>query len=82
MTNVIYTPKERADRVIGFIETYCFVPEGGKVGQKLVLEEFQKRFIREVYGNKHGTRRAYLAMARKNGKTALIAALLLASICG
>jgi phage terminase large subunit-like protein len=80
--NVVYTPAERANRVIEFIETYCYVPEGTKVGEKLVLEEFQKKFIREVYGNKHGTRRAYLAMARKNGKTALIAALLLASICG
>lgn len=79
---MIYTPKERAERVIEFIETYCFVPEGSKVGQPLVLEEFQKSFIRDVYGNPHGTRRAYLAMARKNGKTALIAALLLASICG
>ncbi len=74
MSNVVYTPAERAERVIQFIETYCFVPEGAKVGEPLVLEEFQKKFIRDIYGNPHGTRRAYLAMARKNGKTALIAA--------
>jgi phage terminase large subunit-like protein len=79
---IIYTPEERAERVIDFIETYCLVPEGSKVGEPLVLEEFQKKFIREVYGNHKGTRRAYLAMPRKNGKTALIAALLLCAICG
>jgi phage terminase large subunit-like protein len=72
----------RAEKVIAFIERYCVVPEGAKVGQPLKLAAFQKRFIREVYDNPIGTRRAYLAMARKNGKTGLIAALLLAHIVG
>ena len=72
----------RAERVIAFIENYCRVPEGAKVGQKLVLAEFQKAFIREVYDNPAGTRRAYLSLARKNGKTGLIAAILLAHLVG
>lgn len=72
----------RAGRVIAFIERYCLVPEGAKVGQPLRLAEFQKRFIRDIYDNPTGTRRAYLAMARKNGKTGLIAAILLAHIAG
>lgn len=72
----------RADRVIAFIERYCLVPEGAKVGKPLRLLAFQKRFIREIYDNPAGTARAYLSIARKNGKTALIAAIVLAHIVG
>ncbi|HCS17674.1 MAG TPA: terminase, partial [Erythrobacter sp.] len=46
------------------------------------LAEFQRRFILEVYDNPHGTRRGYLSIGRKNGKTALIACILLAHLVG
>jgi len=72
----------RAGRVIAFAEKYCRVPDGALVGQPLRLAEFQKQFIRDIYDNPRGTRRAYLSMARKNGKTALIAVLLLAHVLG
>lgn len=72
----------RADKVIAFIEHFCVVPEGKHVGKPLVLEDFQKKFIRAVYTENRQVRRAYLSIARKNGKTAFIAALLLAHICG
>lgn len=72
----------RADRVIRFIESYCRVPEGALVGKPMMLAEFQKDFIRAVYDNEHGTRRAILSIARKNGKTGLIAGLLLAHLVG
>jgi phage terminase large subunit-like protein len=72
----------RGGRVIAFIERYCLVPEGKHVGKPLKLEAFQKRFIREVYDNPAGTSRAYLSIARKNGKSALIAAMVLAHIVG
>lgn len=72
----------RAERVITFIEKYCLVPEGAQVGQPLRLAEFQKRFIRDVYDNPAGTRRAYLSLARKNGKSGLVAGLLLAHLVG
>ena len=68
--------------VIAFIERYCRVPEGKLVGRPLVLEPFQKRFILEVYDNPKGTARAYLSIARKNGKSGLIAALVLAHLVG
>ena len=58
------------------------VPEGELVGQPIKLAEFQKKFIYDVYDNPHGTRRAYLSMARKNAKSATIACLLLAHIIG
>lgn len=72
----------RGQRVIDFIETFCRVPDGALVGQPMKLAPFQKDFIYAVYDNPHKTRRAYLAIARKNGKTGLIAALLLAHIEG
>lgn len=72
----------RGERVCAFIERYCRVPEGKLVGQPMKLEEFQKRFIREVYDNPKGTRRGILSIARKNGKSGLIAAMVLAHIVG
>lgn len=72
----------RAARVIEFIERYCLVPDGASVGQPLVLAAFQREFIEAIYDNPHGTRRAILSVARKNGKSGLIAGLLLAHLVG
>lgn len=72
----------RGEKVIRFIETYCLTPEGEHVGKAIQLAPFQKKFIIEVYDNPVGTRRAYLSIARKNGKTALIAGILLAHLIG
>ncbi len=72
---------DRAERVIRFIETYLHCPEGDMVGQPMVLLEFQKEFIRAVYSETR-PHTAILSMARKNGKTALIAGLLLAHLVG
>lgn len=72
----------RAGRVIAFIEKYCKVPEGKNVGKPMRLDDFQLRFIYAVYNNNRRTRRAILSMARKNGKTALIACILLAHLVG
>ncbi|MBZ2603448.1 MAG: terminase large subunit [Xanthomonas perforans] len=72
----------RASRVIAFIEKYCLTPDGAQVGQPMNLAKFQKDFIRDVYDNPADTRRAYLSIGRKNGKTGLIAALLLAHLVG
>ncbi|MFT3850475.1 MAG: terminase large subunit [Propionivibrio sp.] len=72
----------RAENVIAFIERYCRVPDGALAGSPIKLEEFQKRFIRDVYDNEHGTRRALLSLARRNGKSALIACLVLVHLVG
>lgn len=72
----------RGEKVCAFVERFCRVPEGAKVGQPIKLADFQRRFILAVYDNPAGTRRAYLAIARKNGKSALIACLLLAHLVG
>ncbi|MGP9834219.1 terminase large subunit [Marinobacter sp. NSM] len=72
----------RGQRVIAFIEQYCRVPEGKLIGQPIKLAPFQKRFLLDVYDNKAGTSIAYLSIARKNGKTGLIAGILLAHLVG
>ena len=46
------------------------------------LLEFQRRFICEMLDNPHGTDMGILSIARKNGKTALIAALVLVFLVG
>ena len=72
----------RAERVILFLETHCRVPDGAQVGKPLVLAEFQKAFLRAVYDNPAGTRRALLSVSRKNGKSGLLAGLVLCHLVG
>lgn len=76
----------RAEKMIAFIETLR-VPDGAKSGEALRLRPWQKDIIRQVYDPEDGQgrrlcRQAVLSMARKNGKTALVAALCLAHLCG
>ena len=72
----------RGEKVIAFIEKYCLIPSGDLVGKPMRLEPFQKKFLCEVYDNPYKTRRAYLSIARKNGKTGLIAGIVLAHVAG
>lgn len=72
----------RGEKVISFIESYCKVPEGDLLGQKFHLLPFQKKFIIDVYDNPNKTKLAILSIARKQGKTALIACLVLVHLIG
>lgn len=72
----------RGERVIAFIERYCIVPEGALLGQPMRLDPFQKDFILAIYDNPDRTDKAILSIARKNGKTGLIAGILLAHLVG
>lgn len=58
----------RGEKIIEFCHQYCIIPEGDKVGQPVILAEFQKKFIREVYDNPDVTDTAILSIARKNAK--------------
>jgi len=77
---------ERVQRIIDFIE--CLpVPSGKLRGQPFKLMEWEKDFIRDVYGPTGGdglriVRRGVLSIGRKNGKTTLIAALVLVHLVG
>lgn len=77
--------KRRAARVIKFIEQLT-VPSGKGQGKRFRLTDWQKDFIRAIYephrDGRRVVRRAILSMARKNGKTALIAAIALAHLVG
>lgn len=68
--------------MIEFIEQFIRIPEGKAVGQPMKLMNWQLKFLREVFDNPHGTRRAILSIGRKNSKTTLVAALMLAYIVG
>lgn len=72
----------RGEKVIAFIERYCKTPDGVHVGKPIVLEKFQRDFILDVYDNPHGTHTGILSIARKNGKSALIAGIMLAHLIG
>lgn len=72
----------RGEKVCKFIESYCHAPEGDLVGTKIKLLPFQREFILAVYDNPHGTSTGILSIGRKNGKTALIAGILLAHLVG
>jgi len=77
--------KARARRVINFIQKLT-VPSGHGAGRAFKLDTWQKEFIRDIYephrAGRRVVRRAILSMARKNGKTALIAAIALAHLVG
>jgi phage terminase large subunit-like protein len=72
----------RAKRVIAFIETYLTIPEGAHVGRPVKLRPWQREIILAVYSEKRHIRRALISVARKNGKTSLIAMLVLAHVVG
>ncbi|MFH0298374.1 terminase TerL endonuclease subunit [Bradyrhizobium sp. 31Argb] len=77
--------KWRAARVIEFIEQLT-IPSGKGQGKRFKLDLWQKQFIRDIYephiGLNRAVRRAILSVARKNGKTALIACIALAHLVG
>src|SRR4249919_2567812 len=77
--------RRRAARVIKFIETLT-VPSGKGQGKRFKLATFQKNWLRDIYephrNGRRAVRRAILSIGRKNGKTALIAALALAHLIG
>jgi len=66
------------ERVCWWIERFVVTPEGARVGEPMRLDLFEEAFVLSLFDGKVRPRRAILSIARKNGKTGLIAALLLA----
>lgn len=73
---------KRSTRNIRWIEEHCLVPSGRDVGKPVILRPWQRKHLRKIYDNPHGTSLAILSFGRKNGKTALAAFLLLLHLCG
>jgi phage terminase large subunit-like protein len=72
----------RGERNIRWIEECCRIPEGRDVGMPVKLRPFQKRWLKKIYDNPAGTRRAIFSVGRKNAKTATAAFQLLLHLCG
>ena len=75
-----YFDKEAASKAIGFIETFCTHTKGELAGKPLLLEDWQKKIIGDLFGWKqeNGLRKfrtAYIQIGRKNGKSTLCAAI-------
>ena len=74
----------RGYEAIDFIETLCRLTEdsvAGKTGDKFILRQWQKELLLHLYAEREDGllkhRRALIGIARKNGKSALIASLVL-----
>lgn len=72
----------RGERNIKWIEDHCRIPEGKDVGKPVHLRPWQKRDIKKVYDNPHGTRMHIESFGRKNAKTTKAAFLLLLHLVG
>lgn len=74
----IYFDEAEASHCINFIERYCLQWEGDWKGQAFLLQPWQKFALQNIYGwiKKNGKRRftkAYIQIAKKNGKSSLSA---------
>jgi phage terminase large subunit-like protein len=67
-----WTISERAERAIRFIETYCVPPKGYGAGSPLRLAEYQKAWLRQVFGE--GVQSAAMSVGRGNGKSTFLGA--------
>ena len=79
------TPGDRAGRVIAWIEGLT-ITSGAHAGRPFLLRQWQRDIIQAVYATDatggRVVRQALVTMGRKNGKTALAAALALAHLVG
>lgn len=72
--------RAKAKRATDFIERYCCQSIGPGAGEPLVLLNWQLEFVWQLFGwtDRAGVRRfkeAYLEIAKKNGKSTLVAAI-------
>lgn len=80
--DMIDSPQTKGEEVISFAANYLVVPTGMLRGQPLIMEPFQCAFILAVFDNPAGTKEAILSVAARNGKTFLIAVVMLAYVIG
>jgi phage terminase large subunit-like protein len=77
-----YFDKKAASKAINFIERFCTHTKGELAGKPLLLEDWQKKIIGDLFGWKqeNGLRKyrtAYIQIGRKNGKTTLASSIAL-----
>lgn len=77
-----YYDPAAGERPVTFIERFCRQSQGRWAGQPLILEGWQKDFLRRLFGWKRPGglrrfRRAYLEVGKKNGKSTLLSAIVI-----
>lgn len=77
--------EKKANKHIDFIQKYCKIPSGN-IGAPFILEEFQKAQLEATFGfvDDEGIRRyneVLIIEGRKNGKSSLLAAILIDMLC-
>lgn len=82
-----YFDEEAGRFVVDFIQTFCRQSKGRWSGQPLTLLDWQVDFLMRLFGWKrpNGLRRftrAYMEVAKKNGKSTIVSALLLYFLLG
>jgi phage terminase large subunit-like protein len=78
--DLVFNEKE-ASRAVNFIERKLKHWEGSFSGNDLLLEDWQKFIVMQIFGwytleGKRRIRSAYIQIARKNGKTSFLAAII------
>lgn len=78
----IFFDEKEATRAINFIERKLKHWEGSFAGNPLLLEDWQKFIVMQIFGwytseGKRRVRSVYIQIARKNGKTSFLAAIIL-----
>jgi phage terminase large subunit-like protein len=79
--DLVFDEKE-ATRAVNFIERKLKHWEGSFAGNPLLLEDWQKFIVMQIFGwrtstGKRRVRSVYIQIARKNGKTSFLAAIIL-----
>lgn len=83
-----YYDAEAAERPVEWIEAYCVYTDGKKMGQPLVLVDFQKEILRKVFGWKQKSNdqrkytKVYIHIPRGNGKSTFGSAIALYMLVG
>ena len=77
---------EKAIRPVRWIEKYTCFPEGEKMGSPFILEDYERMAIELGFGFVDENllrqfKQVIMELARKNGKTSLLAALMLYFLC-
>lgn len=72
----------RAEKNMRFCELFLKIASADGSVSSFKLEEFQECFFYSVFDNPNTTRKAIFSVSRKNGKSTLIAAILLCFIVG
>lgn len=69
-----------AEVIINWIETKLIVPTGRLAGQPFKVDAFQREWLEGAL--EQGIQEAGMSIARKNGKSGFIAAIILCGLCG